>query len=184
MMHGFGRFTARRATQAAIAIAVLAFLALAAPLGGRVAAADYASSNYKFATGHDGKGYYQYYDGYAWSDWYGWSDQPAYFQYYKPIAVTYYEAVYVFYTGSDGYIYYNVYGGHDWSGWYRADAGYTFQYVSYAYVANGYLYLYGVGGDGYTYYSYYDGYHWSDWARYYGNDYNHGKGYDGGGYGY
>jgi hypothetical protein len=180
-----GRIATRRAALAVLAVVMLAALALAGPLAGRVAASDdyyYAPANYKFATGRDGKGYYQYYDGYSWSDWYGWSDQPYYFH-YKPVAVKYYDAIYVFYTGKDGYIYYNVYDGYGWSGWYRADGGYTFSYVSYANVADGYLYLYGVGGDGNAYYAYYDGYNWSDWAPYYGDDSYDNDYYDSG-YGY
>ena len=179
-----------RPARLAIAVVLLAMAALAliAPTGAfaRSAGGAQASVTLNFRTGDDGKGYYQVYDGYAWSDWYGWDDQPASYE-YEPYAVDYKGKAYVFYAGYDHGLYYNAYDGYGWGGWSNAGGDYTFSAGPYAKVSDGYLYLIGRGADGYVYYATYDGYGWSDWSRYDGDDYPYAGGYDYGyddGYGY
>ena len=96
-----------RARGAALAVALTALVAVAAPLaagahegtfgdGGQVggnaytyAAAPYAIEYedvlYEYATGEDGKGYYTTFDGQEWSTWSGWDDQTTDYQ-WQPAA--------------------------------------------------------------------------------------------------
>ena len=162
----------RRLARAAVTVVLIAFAALLAPVGALAQSAGgvQASVTLNFQTGEDGKGYYQYSNGYGWSDWTGWYDQPVLYK-YEPYAIAYKGKAYVFYVGYEYGLYSNYYDGYAWAGWDNAGGEYRFSGAPYAKVSGDKLYLIARGADSYVYYRAYDGYEWSDWARYDGDDY-------------
>jgi hypothetical protein len=141
--------------------------------GGGYDAVTYASAPYQvyydgdvytYATGEDGKGYYQVYDG-EWSEPYAYDDQPVDYH-WEPGAVSINEQQYVFYAGTDGKYYHNTYDGNDWTGWEDVSGEYTFVEAPFAYDYAGDVWLYGVADDSYLYYKYWDSdaKEWTEWA--------------------